>query len=123
MRGSVDALDQIVQWLERSLVREDPNLLDVLSLMPNKGAWGLGHPDPNGVDVERGDKERPVQDGGALPDGDGEAEECDLGGALRDARAPMLYSHLRDADGVERIVKVVLNKRDTEDLRLKPDML
>ena len=53
----VDALDQVVQRLECSLVREDPDLLNVLSLVPNKGTWTLDHPDPSGVNVKRSDEE------------------------------------------------------------------
>ena len=119
----IDALDQIVQWFECSLVRKDSNLLDILSLMPYKGARCLCNPDPDRVDVERGDEERPVHDGGALPDGHGEAKERNFGGALCDPRAPLLDGHLGNADGIEGLVKVVLGKRDTEDLRLKSDML
>ena len=64
-----------------------------------------------------------MKDVGALHDVNGEAEERDLGGTLRDARAPLLNSHLRDANGVKRFVRVVLGKHDAEDLRLEPDML
>ena len=123
VRALVDALDQVVQRLECSLVREQPDLLNVLSLVPDKGTWVLGHPDPSRVNVKRSDEERAVKDVGALPDVNGEAEERDLGGTLRDARAPLLNSHLRDANGVKRFVRVVLGKHDAEDLRLEPDML
>ena len=57
VRALVDALDQVVQRLECSLVREQPDLLNVLSLVPDKGTWVLGHPDPSRVNVKRSDEE------------------------------------------------------------------
>jgi len=35
----------------------------------------------------------------------------------------LLDGHLRDADGIEGFVKAVLGKRNTEDLRLEPNVL